>query len=324
MIDPGIAVMQPSFPASDEEKAHWEAEGWNIIEEATKEAEIIIISHYHYDHFSESPSLYRKKKLFIKNPNEYINDTQRTRAMRFFERLYNTFGGISLQDVLMQPEEKDYPDPYENFALAAKKDFGSYNSRRKELLSKWKKQFNKRVERWNNNPRIPNLSFDDLQVIFPEKRSFDFGKTRLRFTEPLFHGIEYARVGWVFATIVEYENEKFIHSSDLQGPYIEDYAAWIIQENPTILILDGPPTYLIPYMMNLINLNRVIENVCWILKETETELIIFDHHLLRDIHYKERLQKVYTTAEQLDKQIITAAEYLGQKPVILKIKDEKE
>jgi predicted metallo-beta-lactamase superfamily hydrolase len=33
-----------------------------------------------------------------------------------------------------------------------------------------------------------------------------------------------------------------IYTSHLQGPGIEDYAQWIIKENPDILILDGPPT----------------------------------------------------------------------------------
>ncbi|MEE8299774.1 MAG: hypothetical protein V3R28_00540 [Desulfatiglandales bacterium] len=40
---------------------------------------------------------------------------------------------------------------------------------------------------------------------------------------------------------------------------IEDYAQWIIKENPDILILDGPPGYLFGYMVNRINLQRAID-----------------------------------------------------------------
>ena len=39
--------------------------------------------------------------------------------------------------------------------------------------------------------------------------------------------------------MIEYKEEKLIHTSDLNGPVIEDYAEWIIKEDPNILILDG-------------------------------------------------------------------------------------
>ena len=40
---------------------------------------------------------------------------------------------------------------------------------------------------------------------------------------------------------------------------IEDYAQWIIDENPDILILDGPPTCLFGYMVIRNNLQRAID-----------------------------------------------------------------
>jgi len=63
-----------------------------------------------------------------------------------------------------------------------------------------------------------------VEVRFPEGRTFRFGSTRVSFTGPMFHGIEFSRVGWVFATVVEHGGEKLIHSSDLNGLMIEDYA----------------------------------------------------------------------------------------------------
>ena len=107
-------------------------------------------------------------------------------------------------------------------------------------------------------------------------------------------------------------------SSDLQGPEIEDYAAWIIDENPDFLVLDGPPTYLFGYMLNRINLNRAVENLCWIISETKTPTIIYDHHLLRDAKYRERVSRVYDIAKRKNKSVITAAEFLGNEPMILK------
>jgi len=173
------------------------------------------------------------------------------------------------------------------------------------------------VKRWNTLKRIPELSLDGCAVRFVDGKTLRFGRTEVRFTPPLFHGIEYARVGWVISTIISCGGEKLIHTSDLEGPIIEDYADWIIRENPTILILDGPSTYLIPYMLNLINLRRTIENACRIIRETGAEVIIYDHHLPRDRRFRERVREVYQTARKEEKRVLTAAEYLGKRPVVL-------
>ena len=166
---------------------------------------------------------------------------------------------------------------------------------------------------------IPELNFPSLKVKYPEGKKFKFGNTSLRFSKPLFHGIEFSRVGWVFYTIVEHENEKFIHSSDLDGPIIEDYAQQIIHENPQVLILDGPMTYMFGYLLNRINLNRAVENTVEIVHEIDAELIIYDHHLPRDRKFRERTEKVWKVAKEENKKVMTAAEFLGRVPVVLSI-----
>ncbi|MGC9345413.1 MAG: hypothetical protein ACP5ER_01290, partial [Candidatus Bathyarchaeales archaeon] len=174
----------------------------------------------------------------------------------------------------------------------------------------------KRVENWNKTKLIPELEFKSCEVKFCDGKEFRFGKTKVEFTKPLFHGIEYARVGWVISTVVTYEGEKLVHTSDLEGPTIEDQAEWIIKENPNVLILDGPSTYLIPFMLNLIK--RAIENTCRIIKETEPELIVYDHHLPRDYKFRERVKQVYKAAKEENKRVLTAAEYLGKIPAVLR------
>ena len=57
-----------------------------------------------------------------------------------------------------------------------------------------------RVGNRAKNPTIPELSFSSLTVKYPEGTEFKFGNTTLRFSKPLFHGIEFSRVGWVFYT----------------------------------------------------------------------------------------------------------------------------
>lgn len=319
LIDPGAAEMQPGFPASKALKRVWLREARRSIVEASREAELIVISHYHYDHFTDfDERLYRGKLILAKNPNEYINDSQRLRAEKFYDNLSKTFGKTPLSSLLRPPENtRVYQDPMKSIPLASSKDYGEYSARKRELLEKGRKWFEERVKRWRKAPFIPELSFKECAVRFVDGKIMKFGETEIRFTEPMFHGIEYARVGWVIGTVITSEDHKLIHTSDLEGPVIEDQAQWIIEENPDILIVDGPSTYLIPYMLNMINLRRAVENMCRIVEEVDAELIIYDHHLVREPRFRERVKEVYEVAERRERRVLTAAEYLGRTPVVL-------
>ena len=317
LIDPGVSIMQKSFPAPMNKKTGWLKRGEKAVLGASKEADVVIISHYHYDHFTDFDArLYKDKLLLVKNPNEFINYSQRGRAENFLGNVCEEFGGIELKSILEKNKKKNYPDPMGKMPLAAERDFGDYNKRRKELLGKGKDRFSRLAESWNKNGRIPELKFEDIKVEFPEGKTFRFGKTKLKFSQPLFHGIEYSQLGWVFATMIEYKGTTLMHSSDLCGVYAEDYAEMIVKENPDILMLDGPPTYLLPYMMNSINLERCIRNICNIIRNVDSELILLDHHLPRDSRYRERLAEVYELAAKEKKNVTTAAEYLGQEVAV--------
>ena len=133
---------------------------------------------------------------------------------------------------------------------------------------------------------------------------------------PWFHGIEYDRTGWVTPLIIRKQNYVIFYSSDVMGPQIEDYADFIIKLKPDVLILDGPPTYLYPYMLNKVNLQRAIENLKNIIVEAKPKLIIYDHHLLRDCKWRLRVSEVFQIAKKYEVPVLTAAEYLGKKPLI--------
>ena len=100
------------------------------------------------------------------------------------------------------------------------------------------------------------------------------------------------------------------------GPIIEDYADFIIKENPSVLILDGPMTYMFGYLLNKINLNRAINNAVRIIKEVDSELIIYDHHLPRENKFRERTKKVWEAARKYNKNVLTAAEFMGCNTVV--------
>ena len=91
----------------------------------------------------------------------------------------------------------------------------------------------------------------------------------------------------------------------------------IIKENPDVLIIDGPPTYLLGYIMSYENLRKSIKNLKRIVEKMDFKTMILDHHLLRDYRYRDLLHEVYETGKKLGKNVITAAEYNNKKPVVI-------
>lgn len=94
----------------------------------------------------------------------------------------------------------------------------------------------------------------NAEISHADSREFDFGNTKIRFTQPLWHGVKNTRLGFVIATIIE--------------------------EAPDVLIVDGPATYLLGYIMSYENLEKSIANLKKIIKNVDFELMVLDHHLL--------------------------------------------
>ncbi len=327
-MDPGIAVMHPSYPAPLRVKHKLYEEGYSTIRSYLKQADIIVITHYHYDHYLhrlEDIELYRGKIILAKNPNNYINDSQRKRAEKFYTLLYSRLLGLDLSEIMLEPMEEEYPDTIGDLVEALKIDYGDYSDRKKYLLEQGRKWFLKRRKNWVSWKRIPEVKEKDLTVLFADNQVFDFGDLRLVFTKPLFHGIEYSRVGWIISVIVLAGNKKIYYTSDVNGPIIEDYASLIISENPEIVILDGPPTYTLGYMLNNINLNRAVKNAVRIIEETSRlELLFYDHHLTREPLFRKRTLPVWEAGIKKNVRVETVAEYYGKTPVVLLYAKKKE
>ncbi len=320
LIDPGAAIMQPSYPLKEEEKEAFFEKAIERIRKYCEKTEVIIVTHYHYDHHkrpSELHEAYLGKKLYIKDPNKWINYSQWERARVLYEELIQLLDkSLIMNDLKRKPEKIEYKDPYDELFASKQKDFGSYSKRREELLNKWRNRFFQCRAMWKKEPWLKEFSFGDTHINFIKEGVVKFGNTELVFQKPYFHGIEYAKMGWVETVLIKYNGKKFFFSSDLHGPTIEDYANWIIQENPDVIVLDGPATYLFGYMLNRTNLNRIIENACRIVSECDFELLIYDHHCLREKKFRERLTPFYDTIEKTGKNALTAAEYFNLKPLV--------
>lgn len=245
-IDPGVSLapvrygLQPHSTELEKLKEHWEK-----IVEIARDVDILIVTHYHYDHHNpwNNLEIYEKKIVLIKHPTQNINFSQKQRASFFLEKI------------------KDLPESLE----------------------------------------------------YADGKEFKFGKTKIVFSKPVFHGTN-PKLGWVVEVLIKEGKENFIFTSDVEGPAIEDQVEFILENKPDFLIVDGPITYMLGYRYSHENFQASIQNLIRILEEVPLKALILDHHLLRDLNYKEKILPVLKAGEERKTNVLTAAEFLG-KPV---------
>lgn len=123
---------------------------------------------------------------------------------------------------------------------------------------------------------------------------------------PLAHGLEGTPLGYLVGlTVVDHaERERFVFASDVQGPLSPVAAAWIIRQQPTLLYLAGPPSYM-EHAIGAEVIDRGADHLRRIIATTGCR-VIMDHHALRDEHWRERFGALLETGR-----ITTAAGYLG-------------
>ena len=245
LIDPGVSLAPsryglPPHPIEFQRMS----EHWSSIKKFARKAEVLIVTHYHYDHHDPSePEMYKDKFVLLKHPTKNINRSQKERATIFLEQLK----GI--------PKKIEYCDG----------------------------------------------------------REFSFGSTKIKFSQPVFHGTD-NRLGYVVEISISDKDFKFVFTSDVEGPSTEDQAAFILEEKPSIIYADGPLSYMLGYRYSQKSLDASIKNIIKIFKRTPVEKFIIDHHFLRDIKWKERIKPAFDAAEN---KILTAAEFLGEKNDLL-------
>lgn len=127
-------------------------------------------------------------------------------------------------------------------------------------------------------------------------------------------------MGYVIACSIKYREKKVIHASDVQGPQTFQATDWIIQQNPDILILSGFPTLFLGHKSSKFGMHQSTQNLLKIISDTQVQTVILDHHLVRDLHYQNKIGEFTKMAVRLRKKVITAAEYLGKKPELLEAK----
>ncbi len=246
LIDPGVALgpRRYGLPPHPLEFARLE-EHWRKIRSCALTCDVLIVTHYHYDHHNpEHPELYEGKTVLLKHPTSKINRSQRRRAAYFLEKL----GDL--------PASIDHCDSGE----------------------------------------------------------YVFGKTVVRFSDPVFHGTN-SRLGYVVEVSITAGEETFLFTSDVEGPSLDDQVSFITHEDPNIIFVDGPMTYMLGFRYSRESLRKSLENLKMLLRETRVGELVLDHHLLRDLKWKDRLSPLFEEAKKA--RILTAAEYAGVEPELL-------
>jgi len=152
-------------------------------------------------------------------------------------------------------------------------------------------------------------------ILVADGQSFDYGNTRIRFSAALPHGEDATELGYVLATVIESRSEKLIHASDIQGPISEKALQFILSEQPSAIIIGGPPTYLSGVKASEDAIRRGMSNLATVAKRVP--LVVADHHLLRAQDSLQELSAMSAEVAPLGGSIMTAAEYIGQEPSLL-------
>ncbi|MBS7621830.1 hypothetical protein KEJ32_06950 [Candidatus Bathyarchaeota archaeon] len=233
------------------------------IAEAAEKADVVTVSHYHFDHHTPSyedwlcnwteaeetaRQIYQGKTVLIKNPKEMINFSQRRRSW-----VFQKTGGKEAK-----------------------------------------------------------------QLIIADGRSFTFGKTVIKFSEPVFHGQEDSALGWVLMTTIDFKNEKFLLAPDVQGPISAKTLQLIIKEKPQLLLIGGPPLYLSNFRVDEKLVRLGLENLRKIVHVVPCTIL--EHHILRDEQWREKTKEVLEKAQRVSNKVLTSAEFLGRENLFLEAK----
>ncbi len=91
--------------------------------------------------------------------------------------------------------------------------------------------------------RKKNLDFAE-EIRVADGQEVEFDSTKLRFSEPVYHGPEGTKLGFSLILTVETPNFNLVHAPDVQGPMYKESLDYILSQEPDLLIIGGPPTYI--------------------------------------------------------------------------------
>ena len=178
--------------------------------------------------------------------------------------------------------------------------------KKKVFLKEISKNINKSQSKRGTD--FKNKVEKDCDLIYCDNTKHRIGDTEIVFSPPFFHGPDNIRLGYVIMTTVDDGEKRVLYASDVQGPVSKNATKYIINQKPDLLIIDGPPTNMLGFRFSKKNLQKASDNLVKIIEKLKCEIIL-DHHILRDLKYKESFPAPYRKGGV---KLKTFAEYLGK------------
>jgi hypothetical protein len=219
----------------------------NIFVESRK-ADLLSISHYHYDHVRPGFTNYR------------YNFSSREELQRLFE------GKLVLA--------KDYRE--------------NINPSQRRRGHYFKKDVSDIV--------------DDIK--WADNKIFTFGDTTIKYSQPLPHGPADTRLGYVLATVIEYEDTRVVFAPDVQGPVVSTTLDFLLACKADILIVGGPPIYLSKWSQS--DSDAAQQSLLKI--GSCTRFLVVDHHLMRSNEWKQWIKPIQEVSAHKGNEVVAMAE----------------
>lgn len=126
---------------------------------------------------------------------------------------------------------------------------------------------------------------------------------------PLHHG-EVSAIGFVAGCSIQYKDTKLCYTGDVVGIPLEEHVNWLIQEQPDILIMDGPMKEQLPAFK---------ENIRKVIDKTNIKYLTIEHHLLRSKNWNELISDELDYFKQAGVTLQCYAELLQRKIELLEV-----
>jgi len=151
-----------------------------------------------------------------------------------------------------------------------------------------------------------------------DSRTFEFGDTKLKFSDPVFHGPENSALGWILMTTIECDDERVLFASDVQGPMHNSTLNVILAEKPQLVIVGGPPTYLAGFRVRDEHVQQGMQNLESLVKRVPATIL--EHHTLRDEKWRTLSHPIFDVASKMGHKLVTAAEFAGKENNLLEFR----
>jgi len=165
-------------------------------------------------------------------------------------------------------------------------------------------------QRWRSKIFLDKLRKIGAKPKVADSKRFRLGRCKIKFSNPVKHGND-ERLGYILEVLIETDDGRILYTSDVEGIVDDDQLNFILKSEPNIVICDGPMTYMLGTRFSEMDLKKSILNLVKVLNMETVEVLILDHHLLRDLEWKTWLKSIFEESEILNKKVLTAASYMG-------------